>query len=104
MFHSGPSGECPSLDWDVSSDGQRLRGFIAWGEEGKSFARINGTLAGTEFKLTATEVAGSRIADITGRVEADKTLLVTITGTGGPCDGKTIKVPWFSAAAVGGGG
>ena len=103
VFHSGSSGACPGLDWHVNSDGRALGGFIAW-NEGKSIARVSGTLTGSDFKMTAKEVGGERTASVTGRVEGGNTLTATITGTGGPCDGKTIKVPWMSSANMGGSG
>ena len=103
VFHSGASGACPGLDWHVNSDGRALSGFIAW-NEGKSVARVSGALAGSEFKMTATEIGGARTANVTGRVEAGNMLTATITGTGGPCDGKTIKVPWMSSTSMGGSG
>jgi len=103
VFHSSASGVCPGLDWHVNSDGHALSGFIAW-NEGQSVARVSGALAGNEFKMTATEIGGARTANITGRVDpAGHVLTATLTGMGGPCDGKTVRVPWMSAAAMSGG-
>jgi hypothetical protein len=99
VFHSGPSGACPGLDWHVNSDGKNLTGFIAW-NEGKSIARVTGTAANGEAKLTATEIGGGKTANITGRIEGGSILNATISGTGGPCDGKTIKVPWMSSSMM----
>ena len=78
-----------------------LNGFIAW-DNGKSLARVTGTLTGTEAKMTAAEIGGSKVANITGRIEGGNTLAATITGTGGPCDGKTLRVPWMTSTQMGG--
>jgi hypothetical protein len=104
VFHSGASGACPGLDWHVTSDGRALSGFIAW-DHGKSLARVTGTLTGTDAKMTAVEVGGGRTANITGRIEGGgNTLAATIAGMGGPCDGKTVRIPWMSSTQMGGQG
>ncbi len=30
MFHSGPQGACPGLDWHVVANGSNLEGIISW--------------------------------------------------------------------------
>jgi hypothetical protein len=103
VFHWGPSGVCPGLDWHVNSDGRNLSGLIAW-DQGKSVARVSGTVANGEAKLIATEIGGGKTANIIGRIQGGSMLNATITGTSGPCDGKTIKVPWMSSSMMGGEG
>ena len=94
-FHSGPQGGCPGLDWHVVADGDKLSGFIAWGNM-QHVAKVNGTVHSQNhtFQMTAQEVGGEgRTATITGSDTQEGVLIADING---PVSCKKVTVHWFT--------
>ena len=97
-FKTGRLGDCPGLDWHVNVErGGAITGVVAW--EGR-MANVEGTMQQNgKFQLTAHEAASGRTAIVTGSSAGDH-LTLTMNGTGGACDGKTVQV----GRPTGGGG
>jgi hypothetical protein len=67
-------------------------------------AKVEGSIQPDgKFSLNAKEVGGSRSATVVGSAAGSNATL-TISGTGGPCDGQTVQVPRAVAGMGGGGG
>lgn len=103
-FHTGKLGACPGLDWHVTvePDG-KVTGMVGW-DEMTHMAKLVGTIQsdGT-FSGNAKEVGGPKAATINGTASGNYVTL-TINGTGGPCDGKTVQAPRTSAGFGGSSG
>jgi hypothetical protein len=92
-FHTGPIGNCPGLDWlvNVESSG-KVAGMVGW-DNMTHMASLAGTMQSDgRFSLTAKEVGGPKTATVSG-TNAGNYATIAITGTGSPCDGKTVQVP-----------
>jgi hypothetical protein len=92
-FHTGRMGDCPGLDWhvNVESDG-KVTGMVGW-DNMTHMAALAGTMQSNgQFSLTAKEVGGTKTATVSG-TNSGNYATITITGTGGPCDGRTVQVP-----------
>ena len=89
-FKTARLGDCPGLDWHVNVERSgEITGVVAW--EGR-MANVEGTMQQNgKFQLTAHEVASNRTATVIGSSAGDH-LTLTMSGTGGPCDGKTVQV------------
>ena len=89
-FKSPRLGDCPGLDWHVNVERNgEVTGIVAW--EGR-MANVNGMIQKNgKFQLTAHEAASDRTAVVVGSSAGDH-LTLTMSGTGGPCDGKTVQV------------
>jgi hypothetical protein len=89
-FKTARLGDCPGLDWHVNVERSgEITGVVAW--EGR-MANVEGTMQQNgKFRLTAHEVASGRTATVIGSSAGDH-LTLTMNGTGGPCDGKTVQV------------
>jgi hypothetical protein len=92
-FHTGALGACPGLEWHLTVDPNgKVAGMVSW-DEMTHMAKVEGTVqADGKFSLNAKEVGGSRTATVNGNATGAYATL-TISGTGGPCDGKTVQVP-----------
>jgi hypothetical protein len=92
-FHSGRIGDCPGLDWHVNVESSgKVTGMVGW-DNMTHMASLAGTMQPDgKFSLTAKEVGGPKTATVTG-LNTGSYATITITGTGGPCDGKTVQVP-----------
>jgi hypothetical protein len=89
-FHIAQVGECSLLDWhiNVESSGE-IVGVV--GFDGRR-ARLQGTMQKNDtFQLTGREMASGRPVTVNGAVARSK-LTMTIVGSDGPCDGKTVKL------------
>jgi hypothetical protein len=103
-FHTGKTGACPGLDWHVTvePDGKVI-GMVSW-DEMTHMAKLEGTVQSDgKFSMNAKEVGGPKTATVVGSASGNYATL-TISGTGGPCDGKTVQVPRATAGYGGGGG
>jgi len=89
-FKTARLGDCPGLDWHVNVERSgEITGVVAW--EGR-MANVEGTMQQNgKFQLTAHEVASGRTGTVIGSSAGDH-LTLTMNGTGGPCDGKTVQV------------
>jgi len=89
-FKTPRLGDCPGLDWHVNVERSgEITGIVAW--EGR-MANVNGMMQKNgKFQLIAHEVASDRTATVIGAAAGDH-LTLTLSGTGGPCDGKTVQV------------
>lgn len=104
VFHSGPGGGCPGLDWHVVVDaGNALTGIIAWNNM-QSLARVTGSINRQTgaLELTAHEVGGQgRTATATGKVDPGSGWMTAdVQGQDVKC--QSIKVPWFTPPSGGG--
>jgi hypothetical protein len=89
-FHSAHVGECSLLDWhiNVAPTGEIVG---AVGFDGRR-VRLEGTMQkDATFQLAGREMASGRPVTVNGAVERNK-LTMTIVGSGGPCDGKMVKL------------
>jgi len=103
-FHTGAMGSCPGLDWHVAVEPSGVvTGMVGW-DQMTHVAKLEGNIqADGKFSLNAKEVNGPRTATVTGSATGNYATL-TISGTGGPCDGKTVQVPRSMSGLGGGGG
>lgn len=104
VFHSQPTGGCPTLDWHVVvGPNHSLSGMIAW-DDMKAMARVTGTVdSDNKFTMTAQEVGGqARSATVSGMVRKDGWLVANVKGPNVDCQG--ITVPWLSSATAAGHG
>jgi len=91
-FHTDELGACPGLDWHVTlgPDG-KLTGMVSW-DGMKRLAKLQGNIQPDgHLTMNAQEVGGSGTATVVGSATGNF-LTLTINGTGGPCDGKTVQV------------
>jgi len=102
-FHTGRIGDCPGLDWQVSVEqGGKTTGMVGWDQMAHAATLVGNLQPDGQFELHAKEVDGPRTAMVTGSA-AGNFLTLTIKGTGGPCDGKTVQVPRANTANGAGG-
>jgi len=89
-FHMAQVGECSLLDWHINVEPSgEIVGVV--GFDGRR-ARLEGTMQknGT-LQLTGHEMASGRPVTVNGAIARSK-LTMTIVGSDGPCDGKTVKL------------
>ena len=102
-FHSGQLGACPGLDWHVDVEpGGKVTGMVGWDNMTHVASLVGSVRPDGQFALHAKEVNGPKTATVTGTAAGDY-ITITITGTGGPCDGKTVQAP-RAITGWGGGG
>ena len=98
VFHSGPGGGCPGLDWHVVVEsGGALAGMIGWNNMA-SLARVTGSVNRQtgDFQMTAQEVGGQgRTATATGKVDPN-TGWMTAEVQGQDVKCQSLKIPWFT--------
>jgi len=99
-LHTAAKGSCPSLDWHlVGGEGGAISGMVAWNNM-QSMAQVSGKMnADKSITMMAKEVSGPKVgatAKVTGNAESDGWLLLNIEGSGVKCDG--IKVPIWRAS------
>jgi hypothetical protein len=101
-------GDCPRLEWRFAVTAQRSIGGFLSRDRQQPVANLSGTLdADDSFRITVTDVAGSRTADVTGRFTSQlSTLSIRGDGAGSGCDGKTftLRLGGYFARQGGGGG
>jgi len=103
------AGACPALAWRFVVNPQRsIDGFLS-GDGQQRIANLSGVLnADDSFQITATDVAGTRTANVTGRFTSQVSRIsIHGDGAGRACDGQTFDLPlgrYFSFSGGGGGG
>ena len=103
------AGACPRLGWRFVVDAQRAISGSLLSDGQQRIASLSGVLNPDDsFQMTATDVAGARTANITGRFTS---LVTTIAihgdAAGSGCDGQTFKLrlgQYFARQGGGGGG
>jgi hypothetical protein len=97
---------CPRLQWRFVVSPQRaIDGFLM--RDGQQrIATLSGLLnADDSFRMTATDTADHRTADVTGRFTAQvSTISIHGDGAGSACDGRTFALRLGSYFAFQGGG
>ncbi|HEX3574491.1 MAG TPA: hypothetical protein VHU42_07825 [Rhodopila sp.] len=109
-LYTPPMGACPQLAWHFVADAQRqIGGYLT--RDWQRIANLNGTLAADDsFRITATEVAGPRTAEVTGQFTSDVSTIAIHGSAAGPaCDGQVFKMRlrgffWSQGGGGGGGG
>jgi hypothetical protein len=101
IMHTAPADTCNALDWHFVVDAHRsMIGFLTcdWNTR---LATLSGTLnADDTFQITVTEQEGSRKANITGKFNS-RFVTLSIDAPGSPCDKHTFRI---NAVRGGGGG
>ena len=98
-FHNAQLGECHLVDLHINIEPSgEIIGVV--GFDGRR-ARLEGTMGknGT-LQLTGHEMASGRPVTVNGTVVGNN-LTMTIVGSDGPCDGKTIKLGRLTGAGAG---
>jgi hypothetical protein len=104
-----PAGACPSLQWRFVVNPQRSISGSLSRDGQQRIASLSGVLnADDSFQITATDLAGSRTTNVTGRFTS-QTSTISIRGgvAGSACDGQTFNMRlggYFSHQGGGGGG
>jgi len=105
-FHTGQAGTCPGLDWHVTVEpNYAVTGLVSW-DNNQHVAKIAGTISPQDgaFHANAQEVGGAgRTATISG-TGAGTNIRISISGTGGACDGVVLNIPRVTGGMGGGGG
>ena len=102
------AGGCPRLGWRFVVNAQRaISGSLSDGQQ--RIASLSGVLNPDDsFQMTATDVAGTRTANITGRFTSQvSTIAIHGDAAGSGCDGQTFKLRlgrYFLQQGGGGGG
>ena len=102
------AGACPRLAWQFVVNAQRsIVGALS--DDRQLLANLSGQLnADDSYQMTATNVPGSRIANVTGQFTAQVSTLSIHGDAAGPgCDGQTFHLylgSYFSHQGGGGGG
>jgi hypothetical protein len=100
-FHTDKMGACPGLDWHITVEPSgKVAGMVGW-DAMTHMAKLEGTVQPDgKFTMNAKEVNGARTAVVTGSAVGEY-VTITITGTGGPCDGTTVQVPRATGGGAG---
>jgi hypothetical protein len=99
-FHTEAMGACQSADWYFYIDSDKsVEGYASWDRQ-----RHRATLSGKinndgTIQLQGHEMGGTRTAVIKGEGQGDY-IMLTLSGSGTPCDGHTWKVPRQSYGRV----
>jgi hypothetical protein len=88
------AGACPRLTWQFVVNAQRSIGGALSNDGQQLIANLSGQLnADDSFQITATSVAGSRTANVTGRFTSlVSTLSIHGDAAGSGCDGQTFQL------------
>jgi hypothetical protein len=105
------AGACPALAWRFVVNPQRsIDGFLA-GDGQQRIANLSGVLnADDSFQITATNVADTRTANVTGRFTSEvSTISIHGDAAGRACDGQTFELRlgryfWYWGGGHGGRG
>lgn len=104
-----PAGACPALEWRFVVNAQRSIGGSLFRGGQQPIAKLSGVLNPDDsFRITVTELAGGRTADVTGQFTSQvSTISIHGTAAGSECDGQTFKLRlggYFRTQGGGGGG
>lgn len=103
------AGVCPRLGWRFVVDAQRAISGSLLSDGQQRIASLSGMLNPDDsFQMTATDVAGTRTANITGRFTSQiSTIVIRGDAAGSGCDKQTFTLRlgrYFSRQGGGGGG
>lgn len=103
------AGACPQLDWRFFVNPQHvIKGTLSRDSQ-QQIANLSGVLnADDSFRMTATDIASNRTADITGQFTSQvSTISIHGDAAGRGCDGQTFRMRlggYFARQGGGGGG
>jgi hypothetical protein len=108
-IYTPQAGACPRLGWQFVVNAQRSIDGSLSRDGQQQIANLSGLLnADDTFRITVTDLAGNRTADVTGRFTSQvSTISIHGHGAGSACDGQTFNLGlgrYFSFQGGGGGG
>ena len=108
-IETSQAGACPRLGWRFLVNAQRSISGSLLSDGQQRIATLSGVLNPDDsFQMTATDVAGTGTANITGRFTSQvSTIVIHGDAAGSSCDGQTFELRlgrYFSRQGGGGGG
>jgi hypothetical protein len=107
-IYTPPAGSCPGLYWRFVVDAQRSIGGFLSRDGRQPVANLSGLLnADDSFQMTASDVAGTRAATVTGQFTSQvSTISIHGDVAGSGCDGQTfyLRLGRYLSSQGGGGG